>query len=155
MEIYAADYGIAGLVMPTELSKIINDFARVKKPTFPVGVGTNTCAICFGKNKDSKKLDSSRYCKSCYYRYGNGGFGDKNTYKKFDKCIKCETSNSKLKCYDNCPLCIRCYHIERKKIAPFIGENNCECGKKKGKSFPTCFTCLRLTVGQTHNTRPL
>lgn len=139
MEIYAKDHGIGGLVMPEELSKIICDYARVKKPDIPIGA-LGACAICFGRRQGCLKKDYSRYCKGCYYEYGGGGFGHDNTYERFNNCVKCG-GERKITGYVNCPLCIVCYVTEKKKIYPYINENNCGCGKRKKPAFATCFEC--------------
>jgi hypothetical protein len=155
MEIYAHDHGIAGLVMPEELSKIICDYARVKKPDdLAVGEGENACAICFGKRQikgGCKKVKDKRYCKGCYYAYGGGGFGNDNTYEEYPECVKCkglgkEYCCNKTKGYSNCPLCFVCYKEEKDKIYAYKNTNKCECGSFKSPSFPTCFKCKDTSI---------
>ena len=154
MEIYAQDTGINGLVMPEELSKIICDYARARRPAQPVGENTHLCAICFGKRQQQgcQKIFTNRYCKGCYYAYGGGGFAHDNTFEGFTNCIKCGGEHDpKIKGYQNCPLCRPCYFQERKKLNPYIGMNNCECGRNKRPAYPSCMTCM-LTAKQKGDT---
>lgn len=137
--------GINGLVMPEELSRIICDFARVRVPDDKL-IGINGCCnICFGR-RECVKLHNSKTCKACYYRYGGGGFDKTNTYKEYDKCLKCDIQypHTKHKEYKNCPLCVKCYFEEKEKINQYKGTNNCACGTTKAKAFAFCFECNKI-----------
>tara|TARA_B100001094_G_C18182922_1_gene801977 strand:- start:42 stop:602 length:561 start_codon:yes stop_codon:yes gene_type:complete len=147
MEIYAKDYGIGGLVMPEELSKVICDYARVKIPDDRrIGKWGGACAICFG-NRPCHKKEGSRYCKGCYYEYGGGGFGHDNTYEEFEYCVKCGGKHQrKAAGYINCPLCMTCYQLEKENIYPYLGKDYCECGNKKPQIYNTCWPCKKHLI---------
>ena len=146
---YKEDYGLkhsakdiygVPLVMPTEISKLINEFARVKVPQIPMGEHTGVCAICFNKRPDCNKVTRYRYCKGCYQEYtSNGGFNWENTYEETMVCVKCE--NPKREGYKNTPLCIPCFDYEKKRIYQYQGKTFCGCGNRKALHFPFCKDC--------------
>ena len=138
----ARDKDGVSLVMPEALSKYICDLARVKLPECEIGEN-GECAICFGRRPDCNKLEGYRYCKGCYQEYTrNGTFTIKHSYTKYRRCIQC--NDYKNTGYLNCPLCVRCYDIEKSSIYEFQGKDKCGCGNKKAKQFGFCFRCNNL-----------